>query len=97
MTPLPISFTKGKRTYTPLQRSGRVAFYSINEPHWPTPKYEVFIVEERKGRTFTNGCTTPAHEAMPSTESGGDHGWSFALLADAQQRFRVKVALKQAA
>lgn len=50
--------------------------------------YEVVILRSMPDKTFPNGETTPAHEAMPSPEMWGTSAWSKAILEEAHRKFQ---------
>ena len=70
-----------------LRRSGDVALYSKELSGHVS--FEVIIVQKRKAHTFPNGHHTPEHEAMPSSESWGTHGWTYTNFESAKAKFNT--------
>ncbi len=87
MQPLPSTFYSAGWNFTLIKRTGNVVLFSKHKRGHKLTHYEVAIVQRRKARTFPNGDTYPEHEAMPSSEEWGTHGWCPYDLSAAHKRF----------
>ena len=75
MTTLPTAFHKDGFDFVQIDRVDDVAVYRKTKGV-QVESFEVVIVQKRAEHTWPNGNTTPAHEAMPSSEQWGAQGWT---------------------
>jgi hypothetical protein len=91
MTPLAFPFDRAGYRHDLVQRSGRVCLVqrtstrpdSRGHVHW-----EVVILCQYKERPSPRGTILPAVESYPPTTAWGTHGWTYASLAEASERYR---------
>jgi hypothetical protein len=86
MIPIPSKFRADGYDFTLLDRVDDWAVFRKTKGE--IESYEVVVVQKRPAHTWPNGNTTPAHEAMPSSEMWGTAGWTL----DTQAKAYSKVA-----
>ncbi len=92
MKPLPETFNKNTFTYELVLRSGLIAIYKQRlRPGVGCLAYEVIRIKEVPEMTMF-GKVVEAHEAGPSNEDFGAHGWSYDCLERAKAKFHKLVA-----
>lgn len=97
MIPLAIKFKSDGFDFRQIHRSDDIAIYSKSKGEFTG--LEVVLVQKRAEHTWPNGSTTPAHEAMPGSESWGTKGWSYtdrtAALARMSALMQMPPSIKQ--
>jgi hypothetical protein len=88
--PLPPTWQEAEWRFRLLKRSGMVAL--VAKSKGGRDHYEVVVIQQQDARTWPSGRTTPACEAMPSSEEWGKYGWSPYDLPAAQAKFAELVA-----
>jgi hypothetical protein len=84
MLPLATQFEDATFTYTQIERHGDLAIFRQTHKASQVERYEVVQIRVRPAHTWSNGTTTPEHEAYPGAQSWGTLGWTCFTLADAQ-------------
>jgi hypothetical protein len=77
MIPLATEFDADRFHFTQIDRQSDVACYRKRKIDGKAESFEVVIIQKRKAHTWPNGKTSPAHEAMPSSEQWGSAGWTY--------------------
>ena len=90
MQSLPVKFSDRGFDFELCDRQGDVALLAKRKGD--VLSYEVVIVQKRAAHTWPNGNTTPAHEAMPPSESWGKFGFTYPTKEPAQARLAKLVA-----
>lgn len=88
--PLPPTWQEAEWRFRLLKRTGMVAL--VAKSKGGRDHFEVVIVQRQAARTFPNGQTYPAKEAMPSDETWGTYGWTPYDLPAAEAKFAEVVA-----
>ena len=89
MTPLPLSFAKNGFHYEQILRRGNLAIYKQRlRPGVGCLAFEVIRIKQIPD-TVMFKRQVPAHEAGPSNEDFGSHGWSYPTLERAKEKMRV--------
>lgn len=88
MKKLETAFTFDGYCFKQLDRVGDVAIYHKTKGLL-SESFEVVIIQKRDAHTWPNGVTTPAHEAMPSSEQWGVKAWTYTSREMAVQRFEL--------
>ena len=76
----------GRFKYAQVERRGDVALYTQTHKASGTVRYEVIKIRIQPEHTWPNGVTTPEKEAYPGSSAWGRDGWTFFVLASAQQK-----------
>jgi hypothetical protein len=84
MIPLPTKFRADGFDFTLIDRVDDVAV--VHKTKGTVESFEVVIVQRRAAHTWPNGNTTPAHEAMPASETWGTSGWTVTTKAEAYRK-----------
>lgn len=86
MQALPKEFTHDGFNHRQIDRQRDVAVYEKRHRSGGAKSYEVVVVQKRPATRWPDGTTTPAREAMPSTEQWGQAGWSYVDRASAYRK-----------
>lgn len=89
MIPLPKMFKRDGFDFELVHRNDGVAMLRKTKrgETRTIESWEVVKLDRVKAKTFPNGISTPAHEAMPSSESWGQSGWTFTNQEEAFKKF----------
>jgi hypothetical protein len=93
MIPLATTFRADGFDFEQVDRDGDVATYLKTKQGHESQCFEVVLVQKYKEHTWPNGNTTPAHEAMPSSETWGTKGWTYPEREQAKVRFDALAGL----
>jgi hypothetical protein len=74
MKPIPDKFNKDGFAFELISREGMVATFRKTKGR--IESFEVVVLQARPDVHWYNGTTTPAHEALPSSESWGTLGFT---------------------
>ncbi len=83
MKPLPTEFDADKHHFRQISRDGLVAVFEKSKGG-KVRSFETVVIQQRKACVL-HGDPVPAHEAMPSSESWGRHGFTY---TDRESAFR---------
>jgi hypothetical protein len=81
---LPTQIKSKGFTYTQVERHGDLAIYAQTKAHWPSPRYEVIVIQVAQERTWPDGRVTPEREVYPGSTQWGKFGWTAYTLPEAQ-------------
>jgi hypothetical protein len=76
MKPIDKKFSSHGFDFEQVARMGRVAVYR-KQKGVRNISFETVVLQRVADRTWPDGTTTPAHEAMPSDEQWGTYGFSY--------------------
>ena len=93
MKPIPCSFTKDGYLHEEIQRVGDVVLYHCSRPDGSCEHWEVVRLRIDPAKTWSDGRTTEAHEALPSPEQWGVSGWTY---SQASHRDPIQAAHQKA-
>ncbi len=92
MIPLPTTFKSDGFNFRQIDRQGKLAIFSKSKDGG-AETFEVVIIQKHADYTFPGADkVTPAHEAMPPSNSWGQKGFSMTTLEDARHKLAKLMA-----
>jgi hypothetical protein len=83
---LPKEFRSDGFDFRLIMREGDIGLLVKTKRGWVCSFWEVVKIQHLSEKLWPNGQITPAHEAMPASESWGTKGWSFSIREKARQK-----------